>query len=85
MSSCQKFLQYLETCLLTAEADRGLCHVVMFLTAFSTGCTQGNTAAIKILLLWPVCLLGFWLRNTPVVKVIGDSISDGIVFVVHLA
>ena len=27
-------MQYLETCLLIAEADRGLCHVVMFLTAF---------------------------------------------------
>ena len=27
-----------------------------------------------------VCLLGFWLRNTPLVKVIGNPISDGIVF-----
>ena len=27
-------MQYLDTCLLIAEADRGLCHVVMFLTAF---------------------------------------------------
>ena len=27
-----------------------------------------------------VCLLGFWLRNAPLVKVIGNPISDGIVF-----
>ena len=29
---------------------------------------------------WLVCLLGFWLRNTSLVKV-GNPISDGIVFV----
>ena len=33
---------------------------------------------------WLVCLLGFWLRNTLLVKV-GNPISDGIVFVFHLA
>ena len=27
-----------------------------------------------------VCLLRFWLRNAPLVKVIGNPISDGIVF-----
>ena len=31
-----------------------------------------------------VCLLNFWLRNAPLVKV-GNPISDGIVFVFHLA
>ena len=31
-----------------------------------------------------VCLLNFWLRNAPLVKV-GNPISDDIVFVVHLA
>ena len=30
--------------------------------------------------LWLVCLLCFWLRNAPLVKVIGNPISDGIVF-----
>ena len=35
--------------------------------------------------LWLVCLLGFWLRNAPLVKVIWNPISDGIVFVFHLA
>ena len=33
---------------------------------------------------WLVCLLGFWLRNTSLVKV-KNPISDGIVFVFHLA
>ena len=29
---------------------------------------------------WLVCLLRFWLRNARLVKVIGNPISDGIVF-----
>ena len=29
---------------------------------------------------WQVCLLRFWLRNAPLVRVIGNPISDGIVF-----
>ena len=33
---------------------------------------------------WLVCLFGLWLRNTSLVKV-GKPISDGIVFVFHLA
>ena len=33
---------------------------------------------------WLVCFLGFWLRNTSLVKV-GNPMSDGIVFVFHLA
>ena len=32
---------------------------------------------------WLICLLGFWLRNTSLVKV-GNPISDGIVFVFTL-
>ena len=34
VSSCEKFMQHLETCLLIAEADRVLCHLGMFLTVF---------------------------------------------------
>ena len=33
---------------------------------------------------WLVCLLGFWLRSTSLVKV-GNPISDGVVFVFHLS
>ena len=34
---------------------------------------------------WLVCLLGFWLRNAPPVKVIRNLISHGDVFVFHLS
>ena len=34
VSSCGKRAQYLETCLLIAETDEVLCHLVMFLTVF---------------------------------------------------
>ena len=45
---------------LTAEADRVLCKLVMFLTVFSTGCTKWNSAAIKSLLLFMASLfIGF--------------------------
>ena len=35
---------------------------------------------IKALLLVMVCLLGFWLRNALLVKVVGNPIADGNVF-----
>ena len=35
---------------------------------------------IKIPLLFMVCLLGFWLRNAPLVKVVGNPIADDNVF-----
>ena len=34
---------------------------------------------------WLVCLLAFWLGNVPLVKVIRNAISDGIVFIFHFA
>ena len=37
VGSCGKFMQHLETCLLIAEADRVLCHLVMFLTVENHG------------------------------------------------
>ena len=68
---------------LTAETDRVLCQLVMFLTVFlhwmykmKYSCSQ-ETSVLH-------CLLNFWLRNTPPVKV-GNPILDGIVFVFHLA
>ena len=52
VSSCGKFMQRLETCLLIAGADRVLCHLVLwcFKLSFSTWCTKWNAAAIKIVL-----------------------------------
>ena len=70
---------------LTAEADGVLCQLVMFLTAFFYWMyKKWNSAAIKSLLLFVAsCLMGFWLKNTSLVKV-GNPIWDGIVFVFTL-
>ena len=44
-------MQHLETCFtLTAEADRVLCQLVMFLTVFFHWMYKMNTAAIKSLI-----------------------------------
>ena len=50
---------------LTAEADRVLFQLVMFLTVFfSTGCTKWNTAAIKNLLFFMASLfIGFLIER----------------------
>ena len=64
---------------LTAEGDRVLYQLVMFLTVFPLDVQNEIN-----LLSWLVCLLGFWLRNTSVVND-GNPISNGIVFVFHLA
>ena len=71
-------MQRLETCLLIAEADRVLCHLVMFLTVFVYLMYNMKYSCYEKQLL--VCLVRFWLRNAPLVKVIGNPISDGIVF-----
>ena len=48
---------------LTAEANRVLCQLVMFLT-FSTGCTKWNSAAIRSLLLFMASLfIGFLVEK----------------------
>ena len=49
--SCGEFMQHLETCLLIAEADRVLCHLI-FKPSFCTASPKWNRAAIKILLLF---------------------------------
>ena len=64
LSSFGKFRQHLETCLLRAEVDRVLCHLVMFLLSFSTGCTKWNTTAFKIVLLFMSGLFtGFFVKK----------------------
>ena len=79
-------MQHLESCL--------LCQ--MKLTEFESTCDVCNClfpldVQNEIQLLstvfsysWLVCLLGFWLRNASLVKA-ANPISDGIVFVFHLA
>ena len=49
---------------MTAEADRVLCQLVMFLTFFSTGCTKWNSAAIRSLLSFMANLfIGFLVES----------------------
>ena len=48
----------------TAEADRVLCQLVMFLTVFFYGCTKWNSATIKSLLLFMASLsIGFLVEQ----------------------
>ena len=67
---------------LTAEADRVLCQLVMFLTVFFPLDVQNEIQLLSRVFCnsWLVCLLDFWLRNASLVKV-GNPISDGIVFI----
>ena len=67
---------------LTAEADILLCQLVIFLTAFFHWMCKMKYSCYQELSrvfchLWPVCLLGFWLRNASLVKV-GNPISDNL-------
>ena len=86
VSSCKKFMQHLETCLLWQVSFQSFVS-----TCYLFNCLLPLDVQNEIQLLsrvfcysWLVCLLGFWLRNTSLVKV-GNPISDGIVFVFHLA
>ena len=59
---------------LTAEADIVLCQLVIFLTVFFHWMYKMKYSCYQELSrvfchLWPVCLLGFWLRNASLVKV----------------
>ena len=59
-------MQHLETCLLlTAEADRVLSQLVMFFYVFLHWILLSRVFCYS----WLVCLLGFWLRNTSLVKI----------------
>ena len=72
---------------LTAEADRVLCQLMMFLTVFfPLNIVQNEIQLLSRVFCYSrlVCLSGFCLRNTSLVKV-GNPISDGIVFAFHLA
>ena len=81
MSSRGKFMQHLEACLLWQLKLTKFCVSLRCLDV-------QNELEIQLLskvfcYSWLVCLLGFWLRSTSLVKV-GNPISDGLVFVFHL-
>ena len=65
VSSCGKFMQHLETCLLWQLKLAEFCvNLWCFLMSFSTGCTKWNTAAIKSLLLFTAGLfIGFLVEK----------------------
>ena len=71
---------------LTAEADRALSQLVMFLTVFFSLDVKNEIQLLSRVFSysWLVCSLGFWLRNASLIKA-DNPISDGIVFVFHLA
>ena len=82
VSSCGKFMQHLESCLLW-QSFVSTCDVFNCLFPLDV---QNEIQLLSGVFCysWLVCLLGFWLRNTSLVKV-GNPISDGILFVFHLA
>ena len=65
---------------------QSLCQFVMFLTVFFHWMYKKKIKLLSKIFCysWLVCLLGFWLRSTSLVKV-GNPISDGVVFVFHLS
>ena len=80
VSSCGKFMQHLETCLLWQLKLTEFCaNLWCFLMSFSTGCTKWNTAAIKSLLLFMASLfIGFLVEKCV-------ACQSGKNFVFHLA
>ena len=75
------------TCFLIAEADRVLYRqLFMFLTVFFHWNYKWRQLLSRFFCnSWLVCLLEKCLGNAPLVKIIGNPISYGIVFVFHLA
>ena len=89
VSSCGKFMQHLETCLLSGDSWSWQSFVstcVVFNCLFPLNILQNEIQLLSRVFCysWLVCLSGFWLRNTSLVKV-GNPISDGIAFVFYLA
>ena len=62
-------MQHLETCLLIAEANRVLCPLMMFFNYLFPLDVQNEIQLLSRFFFysWLVCLLGFWLRNAPLV------------------
>ena len=75
-------MQRLETCLLIAEADRVFVSSCDVLNCLFLLAVQNEIQLLSRLFCnsWLACLLRFLLTNAPLVKVIGNPISDGIVF-----
>ena len=84
-SSCGKFMQHLESCLLWPLKLTEFCANLWCFNCLFPLDVQNEIQLLSGVFCYSlVCLLGFWLRNTALTKV-GNLISDGIVFVFHLA
>ena len=81
VSSCGKLMQHRSWNLftLTAEADRVLCQLVMFLNCLFPLDVQHEIQVLSRVFCysWLVCLLVFWFRDASLV-IVGNPISDGI-------
>ena len=77
-------MQHLEKCSLIAEADRVFCHLCDVFNCLLDIQNEIQLLSRSFCNLWLVCLLRFWLKNAPLVKVIGNPISYGIVFKLSL-
>ena len=85
VSSCGKFMQHLQTCLLYWSWQSFESNCDVFNCLFSRNVQNEIQLLSRVFCYsWLVCLLGFWLRNTSLVKV-GNPISAGIVFDFHFA
>ena len=86
VSSCVKFMQHLESCLLRSwswQSFESTCDV--FNCLFPLDIQNEIKLLSRVFSYsWLTCLLGFSLRNASLVKA-DNPISDGIVFVFHFA
>ena len=85
VSSCGKCMQHLETCLLCWSWQSFVSTCDVFNCLFPLDVQNEIQLLSRVFCYsWLVCVLVFWLRDASLVKV-GNPISDGIVFVFHLA
>ena len=87
VSSCGQIMQHLESCLLwQLKLTEFWVNLWCFYICLFPLDVQNEIQLLSRVFSysWLVCLLGFWLRNASLVKA-DNPISDGIVFVFHLA
>ena len=78
-------MKHLETCLQIAEADRVLCHLVMFLTVFFHWMYKMKYSYFQDSSVIHGLFIGVLVEKCTAWQVTGKSISYGIVFLFHIA
>ena len=81
-----KFDRWVQVVYFDSWSYRALSQLVMFLTVFFSLDVKNEIQLLSRVFSysWLLCSLGFWLRNASLIKA-DNPISDGIVFVFHLA